>query len=238
MRTKLPHSRPNRPRPKPRARTKPLLLRGSLAHDIAHDIGVQIVSGRYQPVDILDGELASSDRLRVSRTAYREAVRIFAAKGLVKAVRKAGTRVKPRPEWHLLDPDVLRGLFEHEPGEQLFADVFERRRMVEPEAAALAAVRRSEADLKDMAQAIQEMAHDGLALDPGQQADSNFHAALLRSTGNAFFACLVSKRRGRGHLGDRLQAGARAQSARLPRPIIGGFTRRWPPRMPGPPAPR
>src|SRR3546814_20039421 len=42
---------------------------------IARDIGIRIVSGRFQPGEVLNGEVEASDRLRVSRTAYREAVR-------------------------------------------------------------------------------------------------------------------------------------------------------------------
>src|SRR3546814_13130281 len=52
---------------------------------IARDIGIRIVSGRFQPGEVLNGEVEASDRLRVSRTAYREAVRILAAKGLVES---------------------------------------------------------------------------------------------------------------------------------------------------------
>src|SRR3546814_13664740 len=60
---------------------------------IARDIGIRIVSGRFQPGEVLNGEVEASDRLRVSRTAYREAVRILAAKGLVESRPKTGTRV-------------------------------------------------------------------------------------------------------------------------------------------------
>ena len=56
-----------------------LRLHGS----IARDIGVAIVSGRFRPGQVLEGEVEASVQRRVSRTAYREAVRILAAKGLV-----------------------------------------------------------------------------------------------------------------------------------------------------------
>src|SRR5262245_56428981 len=65
---------------RPRA-SAALRLHGS----IARDLGVAIVSGRYRPGDILGGEVESSEELRVSRTAYREAVRILSAKGLVES---------------------------------------------------------------------------------------------------------------------------------------------------------
>ena len=93
---------------------KALRLHGT----IARDLGVRIVSGRFRPGDILDGEIDASDRLEVSRTAYREAVRILAAKGLVESRPKVGTRVSLPERWHLLDPDVLSWIFEREPDDR------------------------------------------------------------------------------------------------------------------------
>jgi DNA-binding FadR family transcriptional regulator len=66
------------------------------------------------------------------------------------------------------------------------------RRIVEPHAAAMAAKRRSEKDLEDMAEALQGMAKHTLATDAGQIADQNFHSALLRASGNAFIVSLTS----------------------------------------------
>src|SRR4051812_22408470 len=74
---------------------------------IARDLGVRIVSGRSRPGDLLDNEIQASERLKVSRTAYREAIRILNAKGLVHSRPKVGTRVSEPESWHLLDPDVL-----------------------------------------------------------------------------------------------------------------------------------
>src|SRR6266542_3023286 len=114
---------------------------------VARDLGVRIVSGVYLPGDLLDGEIDASGYLKISRTAYREAIRILAAKGLVEVRPKVGTRVTPRDHWHLLDPDVLSWMFEHEPDERLLESLFELRKVVEPEAAALAATRRTQAHL-------------------------------------------------------------------------------------------
>jgi DNA-binding FadR family transcriptional regulator len=119
-------------------------------------------------------------------------VRILAAKGLVESRPKVGTRVSQPERWHLLDPDVLSWIFEREPDERLVNGLFELRRIVEPQAAALAAERRTEADLAAMAQALQGMQAHSLAVEEGRDADQDFHAALLRASGNAFLASLSS----------------------------------------------
>ena len=121
---------------------------------IAHDIGVEIVSGIRKPGDIFGGEIEASDALDVSRTVYREAIRILAAKGLIESRPKAGTRVNPRSRWNLLDPDVLGWTFEGEPDTQFILDLFELRGIIEPAAAALAYGRRSKADMAAMRSAL------------------------------------------------------------------------------------
>ncbi|HXG81818.1 MAG TPA: FadR/GntR family transcriptional regulator [Sphingomicrobium sp.] len=171
-----------------RARRKPLRLHGSLARDL----GISIVSGQHEPGVVLEGEIDASERLQVSRTAYREAVRILAAKGLVEARPKTGTRVNPRDKWHLLDPDVLSWIFNHEPDEHLIRSLFELRRVVEPAAAMLAAERRTQAHVESMRVALEGMAEHTLKTEAGRKADQDFHAELLDASGNPFLVSLSS----------------------------------------------
>jgi DNA-binding FadR family transcriptional regulator len=159
---------------------------------IARDLGIAIVSGRYNPGDVLSGEIAFSEQLKVSRTAYREAIRILAAKGLVESRPKTGTRVSERRRWNLLDPDVLAWMFEAEPGEDFIRALFELRMIVEPPAAELAARRRDGQDLARMGHALEEMARHGLATEAGRAADQDFHDALLAATRNAALVSLSS----------------------------------------------
>jgi DNA-binding FadR family transcriptional regulator len=170
------------------ARRNSLRLHGT----VARDLGISIVSGHHRPGDVLEGEIEASYRLNVSRTAYREAVRILAAKGLVEARPKTGTRVNPREKWHLLDPDVLSWIFKHEPDEDLVHSLFELRRVVEPAAAQLAAERRTSDQIQSMRVAVEAMAEHTLATDAGRQADQDFHAALLDASGNPFLVSLSS----------------------------------------------
>ena len=152
---------------------------------IAHELGVAIVTGRYSPGETLPGEVEFSEQLKVSRSAYREAIRILAAKGLVHSRPKAGTRVSEQGYWNLLDPDVLAWAFEGEPTDAFIRDLFELRMIVEPAAAELAARRRDGEDLARMGYALEEMARHGLSTPEGQAADQLFHQTLLRSTRNA-----------------------------------------------------
>ena len=169
-------------------RHKSLRLHGS----IARDLGVYIVSGRYKPGHLLDNEIEASKRLKVSRAAYREAVRILSAKGLVHSRPKIGTKVSDPESWHLLDPDVLSWIFEFDPDETLLVNLFELRKIVEPEAAALAAARRTQSQLDSMQRSLTYMAQHTLTTDAGRLADRDFHATLLRASGNAFLASLTS----------------------------------------------
>jgi DNA-binding FadR family transcriptional regulator len=176
----------------PLGRTRPndkvLRLHGM----IAEDLGIAITSGKYQPGDLLTGEVASSERLEVSRTAYREAVRILAAKGLVESKPKVGTKVSARHKWHLLDPDVLAWAFANEPDLDLLESLFELRNIVESAAAELAAIRRTKEDLDAMRNGIERMSRFTLATPAGRQGDQDFHAALLRATRNPYIMSLTT----------------------------------------------
>lgn len=149
---------------------------------IAHKLGTAIVSGEYQPGDRLSGEVAFSEQLDVSRSAYREAMQVLAAKGLVESRPKAGTRVLPRERWNLLDPDVLGWAFAGAPDVAFVRSLFELRGIVEPAAAGLAAQRRDRADLKAMKDALTGMRRHSLANEEGRAADRDFHNAILRAT--------------------------------------------------------
>jgi len=159
---------------------------------IARRLGVAIVSGRIKPGEILDNEVESSEQLAVSRTAYREAVRILAAKGLVVSRPKLGTRVCERANWHLLDPEVLSWLFESQPSQEFLVGLFELRSIIEPAAAALAADRRTPEDLTRMRDALLAMERHGLDTPEGQTADRRFHDAILGATCNPVLYALSS----------------------------------------------
>lgn len=161
-------------------------LRGA----VAHYLGTAIVSGRIAPGERLTGEVANSEALDVSRSAYREAVQVLTAKGLVESRPKAGTRVLPRSKWNMLDPAVLAWAFSGEPDLEFVRDLFELRAIVEPNAARLAAERRDKTDIKAMKDAIGKMRRHTLATEAGRAADRDFHDALLQATHNSTLIAL------------------------------------------------
>ncbi|MEC3950439.1 FadR/GntR family transcriptional regulator [Sphingobium sp. HWE2-09] len=159
---------------------------------IAHKLGMAILSGHYAPGDVLSGEVAFAEELEVSRSAYREAIQVLTAKGLVESRPKAGTRVLPRNRWNLLDPEVLAWAFAGEPDIQFVRDLFELRAIVEPAAARLAAQRRDKEDLRIMKDALAAMRRHTLATELGRAADRDFHNAILHATRNDALMVLTS----------------------------------------------
>lgn len=159
---------------------------------IARDLGTAILTGKHQPGDLFEGEIEASERLGVSRTAYREAVRILVAKGVLESRPKAGTRVLPRNRWNVLDPEMLGWMFAGEPDPAFIRDLFELRGVIEPAAAEFAARRRTDEQLAVMEAALAEMGRYGLSTPEGRAADQRFHNMILAATRNDALEALAS----------------------------------------------
>lgn len=148
-------------------------------------IGQRIIRGDLAPGAILD-PVELERELDVSRTVIREALRVLAAKGLVDARPNRGTFVRPRDDWSLLDPDLLRWQVEDWPNRDFLANLAEVRSIVEPAGARLAAQRRDERDLEALRMALDSMAaaNESGTADEIVRADLAFHRALLMATHN------------------------------------------------------
>jgi DNA-binding FadR family transcriptional regulator len=90
-------------------------------------LGRRIVGGRVAPGAALPTEQELADEFGVSRSVVREAMKVLAAKGLVSARPMAGTHVRARSEWHLIDPDVLAWRAETDGAPTLLRDLLEVR---------------------------------------------------------------------------------------------------------------
>ena len=163
-------------------------LRGTLAQHLA----VQILKGDIAEGHVFPVEVEFAAQMGISRSSLREAFRILTAKGLVEARPRAGTRVCPRNQWNLLDPDLLAWQFEARPSRKFLEDLFELRMMIEPGAAALAATRRTSAQLKAMQTQLDAMQRHTLATEEGRAADQQFHLVMLEAAENQAILSLSS----------------------------------------------
>ncbi|WP_277924369.1 FadR/GntR family transcriptional regulator [Sphingomonas sp. CROZ-RG-20F-R02-07] len=157
---------------------------------ISKELGVAIVTGVHAPGALLMGEIELAEKLGVSRSVVREALRMLSAKGLLHSRPKSGTRVRERSQWNLLDPDLLAWMFEGEPSLGFVRSLFQLRMIVEPAAAELAAVGRTSHQLSRMGHALETMDAYKLTTEEGQAADQLFHAIILEATGNELLVSL------------------------------------------------
>ncbi len=166
--------------------------RGPAHMSIARSLGIAIVTGQHPEGTTLPGEIELAEQASVSRSVIRESLRMLNAKGLVESRPKAGTRVRERANWNLLDPDMLAWMFEGAPSLDFVRSLFQLRMIVEPAAAELAAVQRSAEQLSRMGHALEVMALQGLRTQEGQSADQRFHATILQATRNELLVSLSS----------------------------------------------
>lgn len=151
---------------------------------VMHDLGLGIVAGRYPENAILPGDAELTARFGVSRTVLREALKTLAAKGLIQARAKIGTRVRERRFWNLFDPEILRWHAETGVKPAFLFSLGEMRLALEPEAAGLAALRRTPAHLAELDAALALMAAaKGSDFVDG---DLRFHLAVAEASGNPF----------------------------------------------------
>jgi len=154
---------------------------------IVRELGLRILAGELAPGDRLPAEAELIVKYEVSRPVLREAVRVLVAKGLVMSRQRAGAIVRPRSEWHLLDPDVLYWMIQTRPAPEFVQTLMGMRRVFEPGAAALAARAASDAQLAGIAQAYEAMAA-APDVDAMLEPDLAFHRRIAEATGNDLMA--------------------------------------------------
>ena len=152
---------------------------------IAHEIGRRIAGGGIREGDLIPRETELQEEFSASRQAVREALKVLGAKGMIEARRRAGTFVRPRSAWHLLDPDVLAWHPVHALPEQVLRDLVEMRRLIEPAAAGFAAERADAETLERIGQALERMRAGMDEPTAFYQADVDFHLAIFSASGNS-----------------------------------------------------
>jgi GntR family transcriptional regulator, transcriptional repressor for pyruvate dehydrogenase complex len=159
----------------------------SITTETIEKIKAMILSGDVRPGDKLPPENELAERLGVSRSSLREAVRALAALNVVDARQGDGTYITS------LTPDVLLesiGLGIELVNDPSLLEVFQVRRFLETAATAAAAISISEDELAslrecmarmDRAESVEELVH----------ADEEFHHIVAGATGNSVLIALM-----------------------------------------------
>jgi DNA-binding FadR family transcriptional regulator len=158
-----------------------MIRRESLHDKVVRHLALQILKG---DVTTLPNEADLGKDLRVSRSILRESIKVLAAKGLLEVSPKTGTRVRPRKDWNLLDPQLLEWISEVGIEEHFFENLTELRSILEPKAAELAALRATESDIEEIRSAWEGMRLSGDDREAYNVADLRFHQAILAASHN------------------------------------------------------
>ncbi|MDX3183786.1 FCD domain-containing protein [Streptomyces sp. ME02-7008A-1] len=150
---------------------------------VVEALGYRIVSGRIAQGDTIDVR-SVAEEMDISLTVMRESLKVLAGKGLIDSRQKRGTFVQSEREWNFLDADVIRWRVAGGHGAKLLGDLAEVRAIIEPAVARHAAARRSERDLV----ALEAMGRTEGDAEAAAGADTAFHRALFRATGNDLLA--------------------------------------------------
>lgn len=189
-----PNPLPAHPAPHRRPRT--------LALGLVESLGERIRDGRLGAGDKLPTEAAIMEEFGVSRTVVREAISKLQASGLVRTRHGVGTFVVgivDTPTFRI-DPEQIATVRD-------VIAVLELRISLETEAAALAAVRRTEDNLAVMREALRAFAG---RVDSGGDTvadDFRFHLEIARATQNPHFGELM------GYVGTMLIPRTRVNTA-------------------------
>src|SRR5579862_7513866 len=111
----------------------------SLVKRVVNQLVTGIVNGEYQD-NILPPQVILSKQHGVSRTIMREALSILISRRMLDVRPKTGTRIKPAGEWLIIDSEVAEWRLRARPDSDCIRRLLEFRALVDPPAAALAAV--------------------------------------------------------------------------------------------------
>jgi DNA-binding FadR family transcriptional regulator len=160
-----------------------------LVERVVRAIESQIFAGRLTVGARLPPERELSERLGVSRTVVREAVRILVTKGLLDTRHGIGTTVRAITRKEVVEPLTL---FLRSCGEKVSIDhLHQVRSMLEVENAGLAAQQATEEDVEDLRRICNEM--EAAGPNPHQFAakDAEFHRRLSETTHNPLTTLLL-----------------------------------------------
>jgi GntR family transcriptional repressor for pyruvate dehydrogenase complex len=159
---------------------------------VASSISREIAQGRLKPGEQLPTEQALSKTFGVSRNVVREAIARLRSEGRVWSRQGRGAFVSEASNSTVLTID-----YDGTRAADAFRDLFELRGILEVQAVALAAARRTDDDLASMREAHAAMVAAPYGSIAWLKADLGLHRAIAAATGNGYmvqFIGFVSER--------------------------------------------
>lgn len=154
--------------------------------EIVSQITALILSGELKIGDKLPSERELGERFGVGRNSVREATRALESASLVETRQGEGTFIIANAD--SLAPVLSAKISEEESGIHL---LFEARRIMEPQIAALAAKRASAGELAGLAEILERQQKKVAAGESGIEEDTQFHLALALAAQNEYLSKLV-----------------------------------------------
>jgi GntR family uxuAB operon transcriptional repressor len=163
---------------------------------LAIEIMALIESGEVEMGERLPSERTLAERFEVSRTAVREAIIALEIRGVVEVRGGSGIYVCGVKPSHFLR-DAAPGPFE----------LLGARLVIEPEVAAVAAIRAKDVDLDHLSGAISTLRRTLGDKRANEAADRAFHIAIAEGTGNCVLVQMVTSvwDKGRGAMWVKLE---------------------------------
>lgn len=148
-------------------------------------LGTAIADGSHPVGSVLYIDQLMSE-YGVSRSVIRECLRVLSSMGLVESRRRLGTQIRPKHEWNVFDPQVIRWRLGSADREAQLRSITELRTAVEPQAARLAAARASHEAGSALVVVAARMWTAGKVgdLDSFLDLDIEFHRKVLAASGN------------------------------------------------------
>lgn len=161
-----------------------------LYESIVKQIQKLIIDGDLKPGQKLPPERELSLELNVSRTSMREALRSLEMMGYLesKVGVGGGTYVKDISLQNMISP-FSRILLQND---DFIVELLEVRLLLEIESARLAAIRRTDEDLKKMHLAVEQMEKEIKSGKTGLDGDNTFHKAISEAGSNRVLQQFVS----------------------------------------------
>ena len=156
------------------------IKKAKVYEEIVAKIKDLVEKGRFKSGDQLPVERELAEVFRVSRSSVREALRSLESQGFIESRQGDGTYIASQPIESLLSP--LASVILTEKDDQM--ELFEMRRMIEPDLAYLAAERATEEEIEMMAEVLDLQEEQIARGESAKDVDKNFHYIMARAAKN------------------------------------------------------